>query len=312
MKKSMITLAIVLLLCVASAFAFTACKFDVESTSTVSADSAEDAKDLFDGFVSNVIECDDMVVTAKNDEGLYFVENVKGDKASIEYAYGSKAYAFVENGKKIAAQNEEGRLPYYITDNDEYDYVYKTVTSFFISVDEYLTQEGLTVSLTINGKENNDGQSATLSLTITEGSAVTAITIEQKDEKVTSFKNVFTDQDGSSTLELTFKYGGAQVAIPDLTDWFNASAPKTPSQWYVTGTINGKAVDEIPLYYDYISGCFNSDYVDIIVGDTIIVKNKDDATVSYTQNVHSDFLAGHECISFDANDQSVSFQTDCE
>lgn len=312
--KKIIPSAIVLLVCVASVFVLASCnfEFEVESNWDVSADTAKDAKDIFDDFVANAYKINNATVTANNKDGLYFVEKIEGNKASVEYSYGSKAYAFVDGERYVAAWDEEDRLPYYIYSEEDYNYVYKTFAIFLTGIDEFLNEDGLTVSLTAKGEENKEGESATLSLTINQGNTVTKVTIERKDEQITRFKNLFNDGEDSSLLDISVEYGATQVVIPDMTDWFNASAPKSASEWYATGTIGGKNVEEIALYYDFTTGYYTSEYVDIVLGDSIIVKNKNDNTKSYTLNVDEEYLIGHEMISFDANDNNISFEADTE
>ena len=103
MKKITITLAIVLLVCVASVFAFSACNFNkiienlenADYTENYDADNKEGSIGLVNSFFEETLKDPDFVVTAKNKDGeVQFTENVKGTSSYTLGKDGSKEYAW--------------------------------------------------------------------------------------------------------------------------------------------------------------------------------------------------------------------------
>ena len=338
-KKIKIALCAVLV-CIISIFALTACEStnggktsddtsaSTSATQSTTASSEEnfritkntvtEAAEAYGDFISGTLGSDNVIVTINNNGEPFLTEIIDGDKDFTEYSYGTKDYAFTDGGDHIYA-SDDGDIKYYLIDDDEYNYHYD---SYFFYINHFtdLSVEGVTVELTSEGtKKTVDDKtvvSGTMSATIAYENITIVVNAVKADDLITSVSTntTFSTPEGDEVtlFEITFEYGTAKVDIPDLTDWFNASAPRTPSEWYVTGTIGGEQVEEIPTYFDYLSGCYNTDAVDLVLGDTVIIKNKNDPSIAYTQDIHSDFLAGHEVISFDPDDETIYFESEEE
>ena len=341
-KKIKIALCAVLV-CIISVFSLTACetknggKTSVTdssvSTSTsvtqsiqepteedfkVTFTTVTEAAEAYGDFISGTLGSDNVIVTINNNGEPFLTEIIDGDKDFSEYSYGTKDYAFTDGGDHIYA-SDDGDIKYYLIDADEYNYHYGSYF-FYINLFADLSLEGVTVELTSEGtKKTVDDKtivSGTMSATIAYENITIVVNAVKADDLITSVSTntTFSTPEGDEVtlFEITFEYGTAKVDIPDLTDWFNASASRTPSEWYVTGTVGGKNVEEIPTYFDYLSGCYNTDAVDLVLGDIVIIKNKNDPSIAYTQDIHSDYLAGHEVISFDPDDETIYFESEEE
>ena len=277
-----------------------------------------EAAEAYGDFISGTLGSDNVIVTINNNGEPFLTEIIDGDKDFTEYSYGTKDYAFTDGGDHIYA-SDDGDIKYYLIDDDEYNYHYDSYF-FYINLFTDLSVEGVTVELTSEGtKKTVDDKtivSGTMSATIAYENITIVVNAVKADDLITSVSTntTFSTPEGDEVtlFEITFEYGTAKVDIPDLTDWFNASAPRTPGEWYITGTIGGKHVEEIPTYFDYLSGCYNTDAVDLVLGDTVIIKNKNDATATYTQNIDSDYLVGHEIISFDPDEETIYFESEEE
>ena len=276
------------------------------------ADNLEDAKDIYDDFFYLTIYDDDMIVKVYNDDGLMLTETLDGNKDHIEYTWGEEAFAYNEGEEYIYAV-KDGKNKYYFTDKDSY-LDYSLAFEFFIDAFADIESEGLTVSLSSKGKSIPTEYSVYFDAVLTceiqyQGWSSSIRAVKERD-KVISFENALTDENGTTTTRITFEFGNASVTMPDLTDWFNASAPKQESEWYVCGTINGQKIDAIPMYYSYLSGEFKTDYVDIIVGDKIEVRNKNDESFLFTQDIDEEMFAGHEMICFNADENTLCFESE--
>ena len=276
------------------------------------ADNLEDAKDIYEDFFYLTIYDDNMVVKVYNDDGLMLTETLDGNKDHIEYTWGEVAFAY-HDGEEYIYAVKDGKNKYYFTDKDSY-LDYSLAFEFFIDAFADIENEGLTVSLSSKGKSIPTEYSVYFDAVLTceiqyQGWSSSIRAVKERD-KVISFENALTDENGTTTTRITFEFGNASVTMPDLTDWFNASAPKQESEWYVSGTINGQIVEAIPMYYSYLSGEFKTDYVDIIVGDKIEVRNKNDESFLFTQDIDEEMFAGHEMICFNADENTLCFESE--
>ena len=278
------------------------------------ADNLADAQDIYDSFFFMTIYEENMIVTVSNDDGVYLTETIDGEKDRVEYAWDEEYFTYKDGDDFIFAV-ADGDNRYYFVDEEKYD-ENSLAVAFFLDVLSDLPDEGVTISLASEGtstfSEYDVSIDATLTLEIVNGDATTNVTAVKESDKVVSFRCVYTDPDGSYAVEVTFSFGDASVTTPDLTGWFNASAPRTESEWYVTGTVGGQHVDRIPMYYDCISGEYKTDYVDVIVGDEFSIKNARTDTVACSETIDEAILAGHEMIVFDPEDETVSFEIGAE
>ena len=276
------------------------------------ADNLELAKDIYDDFFYLTIYNDDMVVKVYTDDELLLTETLDGNKDHMEYAWGEESFAYNEGEEYIFAVKDE-HTKYYFTDKDSY-YDYSLAFEFFINVFSDLEEDKLTVNLSSKGKSIPEGYSVYTDAVLTvaiqyEGWNSNIRAVKERD-KVVSFEETFTNEDGTTTTKITFEFGNASVTMPDLSDWFNASAPREESEWYVCGTINGKAVESVPMYYDYLTGDYKTDNIDVIVGDKIEIRNKNDASIVFSQDIDNEMFAGHEMICFSTEDNSIYFESE--
>lgn len=282
---------------------------------TFTADNLEEAKEIYDSFLYMTVYEDNMVVTVSSDDGLYLTETFDGEKDHIQYADGEEYYLWHDGDDYIYAA-KEGNNKYYFNDKDTYDQ-YGMNFFFYVDVLSDLPTEGLTISLTSNVTGTHEEYDiiidATLTLEYSYGDRSASVTAVKEHDRVVSLKAIYNDPDGSYFIEVKFdQFGTASVTLPDLTDWFNASAPRVASEWYVSGKIGGAQYDDIPMYFDYLTGYYKTDYMDVILGDNVTVKNKNDATVSYSQKIDADYLTGHEMIDFDPVEETIFFESDGE
>lgn len=320
MKKQIRLLFIVLL--VLSLGMFIACKDDNKEKEeepkednikyyTFTADTIAEAKDIYDSFIYMSIYAENLVVKLTNSDGVFLTEYFVGDYDHTVYSDDYETFSFIDSDNYYYAVRD-GENKYYFNDKKTFD---ENGFDFFFFVDVFSDlPEDATVSLTSNVTSIKEGYNihddATLTAEIHHSNMVTNIRVEKVRDYVTTFTSTTTDDDGSYTLTVTFEYDKAEEIIPDLTDWFDALAPKEASSWYATGTIGGKKVDELPLYFDYNDGCYKSDYVDVIMGDHIEVRNKDDNSICITQDVDSEYLVGNEKISFDPRENGIYFESE--
>ncbi len=337
MKRTVIFSAWLLAVCIAVTSMFTACKankpstdsntqttFDTKSENDTAenpkteewiftADNVEEAKEIYDSFLYMTIYEENMIVKISNGDGLFLTETIDGEKDHVEYEGGGEYFVYPDGGDYIYAV-VDGNNKYYYNDKEIYD---ESGFDFLFYLDLFsdLPADGVTVSLTSRGTSTYVGYNIFIDATLTleiryNDNSTTSVTAVKVHDRVVSFKSVYTDADGSYPIEITFEFGNASVTIPDLTDWFNASAPRVASHWYVTGKVGGDQVEEIPMYFDCITGCYKTDYVNVLLGDNVTIKSKNDDAVSYSQKIDSDFLTGYEMIVFDPEEETISFESE--
>lgn len=319
MKKTKLLFFIV---CFVALFMLTACKSDNKNNQDkpkvdeweFSANTLEEAKAIYEDFFYLTIYNDNMIVTVSNDDGVIITETLDGEKDHVKYNLDEEYFVY-KDGNDYYVAVRDGKNKYYFKDEDKYD-EYGLAFAFYLDVLSDLETEGMTISLKSKGTSTHTEYDilidAKLTLEINYENHSINVTAEKVKDKVVSFKSTYTDEDESYTVDIKFEFGKASVALPDISDWFNALGPKVPSEWYVTGTIGGTNYDEIPMYFDYVTGYYNTDYVDIILGDNITVKNKNDATISFNQKIDEDYLTGHEMISFDSEQEVIYFESETE
>ncbi|MBQ7173758.1 MAG: hypothetical protein IJR88_06555 [Clostridia bacterium] len=288
-------------------------EFLSEEKWSFSANTIEEAKNIFDDFFYLTVYASNLIVTVSNNDGLLLTETVDGDKEHIQYAWGEETFAG-KDGENYLYAVKDGNNRYYFTDENSY---YDHILEFFFYLDVFADlPETAEISLTSSGTsyftEFNVLIDATLSAAIQYDNVTMLVTAEKKSNQVKDFKNVTMVDSDIYMTQITFEETETSVTLPDLTDWFDVSAPLVASEWYVTGTIGGKDCGELPTYFDYVSGEYKTDYVDLVLGDSVTVKNKNDANATYSQAIDEDYLTGHQKIVFDPENESIAFECDVD
>ena len=322
MKKRTLILTMTLAICLILALLLSACNSNnvtPEDTADkpqtddwiFTADNLEEAEDIYEDFIYLSAYDDNLIVTVSDDDGVFLTETIKDETDHIDYMNGEEYYLFRDDEDYICAFNGK-RSRYFFIDEEEY---FDHFMEFYFYLD-VLTglPEGTTVSLTSKGtsthEEYNIYIDATLTLKINYDDTEIDITATKVRNKVTYFKSTQITADETNSITMNFSYGSASVTIPDITDWYNASAPQTESDWYVSGRLGGEDRDTIPMYYEYLTGCYRTEYVDVIIGDDFTVKNKNDPSLSYSMNIDEEYLTGREMVVFDPNEEDIYFASD--
>ena len=229
MKKTLIILSIVLLVCVASVFAFTACNFTFESEGTAdfTADSKADCLDLIDSLFEETLNNPNVVVTVKSGSTVYLTENIVGANDHLQYSNGSESFAVKDGDKYLVVVPGENHYAY--EDKDSYDSVYCTFLSFVTGAikntdDTYgpvMSDQNGTFSGTKHIEEKNGKTNATLTCTYTanEGGRTYTINATEKDGLVQKIDLSATQGEDTQTRTITFAYGSAVVNVPDYQSW---------------------------------------------------------------------------------------------
>ena len=278
---------------------------------TFTADTIDEAQEIYDSFIYFTVYDDNFTVTATNAEGVFFIEEVDEYNDHIVYSEDYEEFGFkVGEEFYYAVRNDENK--YYFVGEEKYD---ENTCQFTRLLDVFADlPENATVALTSKVTATPVGYDvnfdAVLTIEIKYDETTTNITVIKEKNYVTRFTCTTDDGDGAYTYEVAFERNNAEITIPDITDWFDASAPRVESDWYVTGRVGGETRESIPTYYDYMSGCYKTDYVDIVLGDSITIKNKTDGTLSYSQQVDAEFLTGQQMIVFDPQDGSIVFESE--
>ena len=246
--KRVLWFGIILIVCVTSIFAFTACNIelkDMDGTEYYNSTEKDRSLELVDTYFEEMLKDPDFVVTCRDAEGaLLYTETVKGGDSYTLRADGSQVYAFKKGGHfyvafvNKGASGEEQRS-YYCSDSTKRGYygenalaamdaMYKQNHCAFMNetsgagaANESLAEKKGATFLCKKRIERVSGF-ATSSLEFAYVSEPLSITIMATAEEtnVQTLHVVIEKESGEkSDLTWTFAYGGASVTLPDVESW---------------------------------------------------------------------------------------------
>ena len=258
MKRSMMALAVVLLVCCVSAFALTACNVTLEpmdGSEYYDATNKARCAELIDEFFEETMKTPDFVVTCKDKDGVeQYTETVKGTSSYTLYKDGSKTYAFKKGNNFYVAQitlsqNGAGESVenhiYYCSDSTKGGYyagtqestmedMYNSNYCRFMNktlgvgvVKELPEEEGATFHALTHIERVSHIPTASYEFTYTTDKGTLTLTAASYEDKVNSVHLVIgaTAENGSdSDLTWTFVHGGAAVDLPDTDAWDRENA----------------------------------------------------------------------------------------
>ena len=276
----------------------------------------EEAYNLYSEYVMSRIlySLDEDIVSASvtvNNEAV-LNEVIIGETSHAVYSPDQEVYTFIKDNQRYYA-SRDGEIKYYLIDDGEYNFNHSL---FMFYVNLLVDNEGIvSIALSVSGTKTTTEFSTVFDGTVTvliayEGDSGMIATVSIVNGKVVSVNTVYSDTYEQYPTSVSIGYGNSIIVLPDLTDWYNASGPAVESEWYVTGVVSGAEVEDMPMYFDYITGCYKTENVDIVMGDKIIVKNKNDDSIKYEQIVDEDYLVGNASIVFDTRYETISFESD--
>ena len=252
MKKYITTLAAVLLVCVISAFALTACNITFEEMDGDEYFAGTDKArcvELVDDFFAETLKDPDFVVTCKDKDGVVqYTETVNGTSSYTLFANGSKDYAFKKGDHFYVAKIRFSRNAanetvethyYYCSDSTKPGYRADTQGStmedmydscFCLFMDKKLgaglikelPEEGATFHCMHHINTVSNYHTASLEFTYTTDRGTVILTASSEGDKVTAIHlviDVAADDDSDVDLTWTFVHGNASVTLPDTDAW---------------------------------------------------------------------------------------------
>ena len=244
MKKTRLFLTIVLLVCVASVFALSACDFELghnmDGTDYGSSFEKDWSLELKSEFFEETLENPDFVVTCRNQSGeVRYTETVKGTSSYTLNKDGSEVYAFKKGSHfYVATVSPQGERSYSCSDSSKKGYyadsengtmedLYKRNYCSFMNKENGISaaddvpekDENFRCFSTIEWRENVS--SGSLEFTCTAEDRTFAITASRDRDVVQTLCVVITGADGETVSDLTwtFAHGGASVTLPDTDAW---------------------------------------------------------------------------------------------
>ncbi len=242
MKKSRLFLSIVLLVCVVSVFALSACNIEfghMDGTDYASSLEKDWSLELKSDFFEETLTDPDFVVTCKNQSGeVQYTETVKGTSSHTLNKDGSEVYAFKKGSHFYVANVNQAQHSYICSDSTKRGYlaesengvmaeVYKRNYCAFLNKENGLSVaddvpekgENFSCRSTIEWKSNVS--SGTLDFTCTADDRNYAITASLDRDLVQTLRVVITTADGETVSDLSwsFVYGDASVTLPDTDAW---------------------------------------------------------------------------------------------
>jgi len=238
MRKFFATLVIVLIVCMASAIALTACKIelkDMDGEEYYTATEKERSVELVNEYFEEILKNPDFVVTCKDQEGnLQYTEKVKGTDSYILFKDGSEIYVFKKgNVSYVTMIQQTGDKVYYCSDSSKKSYnaaaeeMYKSYHCSFMNavsgmgVVKGLSEEKSEFFCSMNVERISGFATSTLDFTYTADKINVTITADAEEKNVQTARVVITDAAGGQSSDLTwsFAYSGATFTLPDVDSW---------------------------------------------------------------------------------------------
>ena len=252
MKKLLTTLIVVLLICIVSVFALTACGIELEEmdgNEYYSTTEKVRSVELIDEFFEETLNSPDFVVTCKDKDGVVrYTETVNGTSSYTLYKDGSKTYAFKKGDHFYVAQikqvkNEAGETvethTYYCSDSTKPGYYAgtqgNTMADMYLSdycrfmnkhdgtgVVKELSEEGATFNCMTHIERVSHYPTGSLDFSYTTDRSSVTLTASSEGDKVNSLHLVINETaEGGRAEDLTwtFVYGNAAITLPDVDAW---------------------------------------------------------------------------------------------
>ena len=223
MKKTLLALAIVLLVAALTVCTMSGCKLfdnleiEGDGHTEIGADTLADCKELLDNFFEDSLGDVNLVVTAKANGEDNYVESVKGDKDLIRFANGFTSFAYVEGETYFLKSNIDGGV-----DVDQGREFYDDYFCYFLQeIKGYLEGEGTCNASwvyddhdVINKQVTTTTSSGTFTLSFTTEQGSVSINATATNGLVQTLSLAFRSQGGNSNLSYAFAYGNADPADP--------------------------------------------------------------------------------------------------
>lgn len=317
MKKTVLLIAIVLVVCFVSVFALSACNLEkilqniaegdgyVESK----ADTKDDSMTLINGFLAVDAETANLVVTVTTDGKVQYTENIVGANSCVVYADGTTVYAYKvgevyyymydapASEESNAYQNffcsDEAKSYYY----EEAENYYNNLYCYFLSnfkIFELLPEEGVTYSCLLRDETKDGKTTSTLTAEFTTKGGTIRITGTADEGKVQSVSivvNDASDEQNNRNISMAFAYGSAVFEAPDLDAIVAAQQAKAARE-----EANRQALDERDEFWAEMLGSDNvvvtvsgvMNLTETIVGDLDCVDYGSYKTYTYYKEVDED------------------------
>jgi len=254
MKRVMMALAAILLVCMVSIFALTACKItlgEMDGDEYFSGTDKARCVELMNDFFEETLKDPDFVVTCTNKDGVVqYTETVKGTSAYTLFKNGSKEYAFKKGGHFYVAmihysQNSANETVedhhYYCSDSTKPGYCADTAgctmedrynAYFYQFMDKNaelikkLPEEGATFHGMHHVNWVSNYPTATYEFTYATDQRTVRLTASSEGGKVSSIHliDAVTGDDSDIDLTWTFVHWIASVTPPDTDAWDRGNA----------------------------------------------------------------------------------------
>ena len=250
MKRSITTLAVILLVSAVFAFALTGCNVklkNMDGSEYYTAIDRERSLELIEDFFSETLKSPDFVVTCKDKDGeTIYTETVKGTSSCTLAKDGTETYAFKKGSNYYVAyvvpsENGDGSATrsYYCSDSTKPGYyaggegdtmedMYNAAYCLFlhssdgIGIVRDFSESGAEYRCVTHIEWLEDLATGTLTYTYTASDRTVTLSASSEEELVLSVRLVIEDTvEGGRSGERTwtFVHGGAAVSIPDTDAW---------------------------------------------------------------------------------------------
>ena len=257
MKRVMTSLAAILLVCMVSIFALSACKItlgEMDGDEYFSGTDKARCVELMNDFFEETLKDPDFVVTCKDKDGVVqYTETVKGTSSYTLLKNGFKNYAFKKgdhfyvakiNYSQNSANETVEEHHYYCSDSTKLGYCadtagctmedrYNACFCQFMNKElgagliKELPEEGATFHGMHHVNWVSNYPTAMYEFTYTTDQGTVTLTASSEGDKVTDIHLVIdaaAGDDSDSDLTWTFVHGGASVTPPDTDTWDRENA----------------------------------------------------------------------------------------
>lgn len=208
------------LLALGMVFSLCACGSEpaAEETWSDSAEGRDGCIALVNDFFAETFKNTNQTVTVDGASGNISVEMIDGSSSFVQYAYGTKTYAFKDGADYLYAV-DDGEMRYYTVSKDAYDYGYFAYTTYFDLESLPPDNDGYSYACSVQGSRNGEESVSTLTLEMKSGEGPVTVTATAKNGLVERIAYTAGEGEELFKLSMTIVYGNASVTVPDISGW---------------------------------------------------------------------------------------------
>lgn len=198
---------------------------DSPKTDKITSDTKEGSLEMLTDFLDKAYENPDMTINAKYGDEAVFTQQLKGTDTSIEYADGTKCYAYKLDDFYYYVFDGVNERYYYTSDETKSSYNEETKEfydkDYYGLVDDFKSYAEIcdTFNAELEKTKDEKGTYSSLKINLTGDKVVMSIEATAENDLVKQVVLKSTTGEDQVIVTYTFTYGNAKTVYPDLDSW---------------------------------------------------------------------------------------------